>query len=47
MRGTTDSERYFRAVLSAAGCVPLEQALAQVVDRIARTKTSPASTACS
>src|SRR6476661_5436592 len=39
MRGTTDSERYFRAVLSAAGCMPLETALAQVVDRISRTKT--------
>lgn len=38
MRGTTDSERYFRAVLSAADELPLEQALAQVVDRIARTK---------
>jgi predicted glutamine amidotransferase len=39
MRGTTDSERYFRAVLSTAGCLPVETALAQVVDRIARTKT--------
>ena len=39
MRGTTDSERYFRAVLSAAGCMPLETALAQVVDRISRTLT--------
>jgi predicted glutamine amidotransferase len=38
MRGTTDSERYFRAVLSVAGEVPLQHALAQVVDRIARTK---------
>jgi len=38
MRGTTDSERYFRAVLSAAGDAPLEYGLAQVVDRIARTK---------
>lgn len=38
MRGTTDSERYFRAVLSAAGEMPLQYALAQVVDRIARTK---------
>ena len=39
MQGTTDSERYFRAVLSAASCVPLETALAQVVDRISRTLT--------
>jgi predicted glutamine amidotransferase len=38
MRGTTDSERYFRAVLSAAGELPLQHALAQVIDRIARTK---------
>jgi predicted glutamine amidotransferase len=39
MRGTTDSERYFRAVLTAAAERPLEQALAQVVDRVATTKT--------
>jgi predicted glutamine amidotransferase len=38
MRGTTDSERYFRAVLSAADQAPLQQGLAQTVDRIARTK---------
>jgi predicted glutamine amidotransferase len=38
MRGTTDSERYFRAVLSAAEDAPLELALAGVVDRIAATR---------
>jgi predicted glutamine amidotransferase len=38
MRGTTDSERYFRAVLSAAAHAPLQYGLAHVVDRIARTK---------
>ncbi len=38
MRGTTDSERYFRAVLSAADEAPLDVALATVVDRIARER---------
>jgi predicted glutamine amidotransferase len=38
MRGTTDSERYFRAVLTAAQDAPLDVALAAVVDRIAATK---------
>jgi predicted glutamine amidotransferase len=37
MVGTTDSERYFRAVLSAAESVPLEQALAGTVTTIAET----------
>lgn len=35
MVGTTDSERYFRAVLSAAEDAPLEQALAGTVTTIA------------
>ena len=38
MQGTTDSERYFRAVLSAAEHDPLDIALARVVRRIAREK---------
>ena len=35
MVGTTDSERYFRAVLAAAETVPVEQALAGTVTTIA------------
>jgi predicted glutamine amidotransferase len=35
VRGTTDSERYFRAVLSAAAEAPLEQALARTVATVA------------
>jgi predicted glutamine amidotransferase len=38
MQGTTDSERYFRAVLSAAGDCRLEAAVARTVTRIAREK---------
>ena len=38
MQGTTDSERYFRAVLSAAGDSGLETALAGTVAHIAREK---------
>jgi len=39
MQGTTDSERYFRAVLSAAEDGGLETALARTVTTIAREKT--------
>jgi predicted glutamine amidotransferase len=38
MQGTTDSERYFRAVLSAAEDTGLETALARTVTRVARDK---------
>jgi predicted glutamine amidotransferase len=38
MVGTTDSERYFRAVLSAAEEAPLEQALARTVTTVAATR---------
>ena len=38
MAGTTDSERYFRAVLTAAADVPLDQALARTVTTIAGTR---------
>jgi predicted glutamine amidotransferase len=38
MRGTTDSERYFRAVLTAAQEAPLDVALAAVIDRVAATR---------
>ncbi len=38
MRGTTDSERYFRAVLTAAQDAPWDTALATVMDRIAAGK---------
>lgn len=37
LQGTTDSERYFRAVLSEAGDGDLGRALAATVDRIATT----------